>query len=303
MRVLLLTMSATLLLLLLDLTLAVELLEWGVPLEGTVDAGAWHDYYVDAADDDANLYFEVLASSSRADALGLYVSEGELKPASERTTPGAFLDFDETSMIAHGTGEKARRKFSVAVSQCYVQAHTRYYLSVRGGKAEAVGYTVSAQRVPARIPLNGTVSGSLCDNRYLHYFWELPATPTLAGVRTTLRKTSGELDAFFMRYERCAGPIGTNLERVSVDGHGVASRSVALPRLGEELTAGRYYVSVKGQPELCGSYEISPMLVAISDMTLAQRSAAGRGAAPAAAAAAALAVAGGWLARRRRSPV
>ena len=79
--------------------------------------------------------------------------------------------------------------------------------------------------------------------------------------------------------------------------------SVALPRLGEELTAGRYYVSVKGQPELCGSYEISPMLVAISDMTLAQRSAAGRGAAPAAAAAAALAVAGGWLARRRRSPV
>ena len=166
-----------------------------------------------------------------------------------------------------------------------------------------MSYKITAMRVAARIPLNGTVSGSLCDNRYLHYFWELPATPTLAGVRTTLRKTSGELDAFFMRYERCAGPIGTNLERVSVDGHGVASRSVALPRLGEELTAGRYYVSVKGQPELCGSYEISPMLVAISDMTLAQRSAAGRGAAPAAAAAAALAVAGGWLARRRRSPV
>ena len=141
-----------------------------------------------------------------------------------------------------------------------------------------MSYKITAMRVAARIPLNGTVSGSLCDNRYLHYFWELPATPTLAGVRTTLRKTSGELDAFFMRYERCAGPIGTNLERVSVDGHGVASRSVALPRLGEELTAGRYYVSVKGQPELCGSYEISPMLVAISDMTLAQRSAAGRGA-------------------------
>ena len=78
-----------------------------------------------------------------------------------------------------------------------------------------------------------------------------------------------------MRYERCAGPIGTNLERVSVDGHGVASRSVAAaPRRGAHrrpvLRVGQ------GAAELCGSYEISPMLVAISDMTLAQRSAAGR---------------------------
>ena len=290
--------------LLLSAALAADPLTWGEPLEATVEKEQWQDFYVDVAADDANLYFEVVANSASASALGLYVSEGELRPPAERLSPGAFLDYDETSMIASGSREEPKRKFSVVVSQCYVQPHTKYYLSVRGGKdAAAVSYKITAMRVAARIPLNGTVSGSLCDNRYLHYFWELPATPTLAGVRTTLRKTSGELDAFFMRYERCAGPIGTNLERVSVDGHGVASRSVALPRLGEELTAGRYYVSVKGQPELCGSYEISPMLVAISDMTLAQRSAAGRGAAPAAAAAAALAVAGGWLARRRRSPV
>ena len=162
-----------------------------------------------------------VAAWSRADALGLYVSEGELRPPAERLSPGAFLDYDETSMIASGSREEPKRKFSVVVSQCYVQPHTKYYLSVRGGKdAAPVSYKITAMRVAARIPLNGTVSGSLCDNRYLHYFWELPATPTLAGVRTTLRKTSGELDAFFMRYERCAGPIGTNLERVSVDaGH------------------------------------------------------------------------------------
>ena len=118
--------------LLLSAALAADPLTWGEPLEATVEKEQWQDFYVDVADDDANLYFEVVANSASASALGLYVSEGELRPPAERLSPGAFLDYDETSMIASGSREEPKRKFSVR-DQCYVQPH-KYYLSVRGGK-------------------------------------------------------------------------------------------------------------------------------------------------------------------------
>ena len=284
--------------------LAADPLTWGEPLEATVEKEQWQDFYVDVADDDANLYFEVVANSASASALGLYVSEGELRPPAERLSPGAFLDYDETSMIASGSREEPKRKFSVVVSQCYVQPHTKYYLSVRGGKdAASVSYKITAMRVAARIPLNGTVSGSLCDNRYLHYFWELPATPTLAGVRTTLRKTSGELDAFFMRYERCAGPIGTEprARERRRPRRRVALRRAAAPRRG----AHRRPVLRVGQGAAGALRLVRDLADARRDQRHDARAALRRRPrrAPAAAAAAALAVAGGWLARRRRSPV
>jgi len=224
---------------------------------GTVRPGGWNDYYVDADDDDANIYFEVIAKTKRPDALGVYVFEERLRPTSERLNPGAFLDYDTSSMVV----QNGERKYTVVVGQCYVQRGTRYYLAVNGVANELTYYSVTAIKVPAALPLNGTVQGSLCDQRYLHFFWELAAAPGAGGVKTTLHKSAGELDCFYLRYEKCAGPTGSNMERVSVEGHGVPSRSLVLPRDGHELLAGRYYISVKGKMEMCGDFEITTQLL------------------------------------------
>jgi hypothetical protein len=225
---------------------------------GSVRPGGWNDYYVDADDDDANIYFEVIARSRRPDALGVYLFEERLRPHEERLNPGAFLDYDTSSMVV----QNGERKYTVVVGQCYVQKNTRYYLGINGvADSETTHYSVTAIKVPAALPLNGAVHGSLCDSRYLHFYWELSASPGADGVRTTLKKSAGELDSFYMRYEKCAGPIGSNLERLSVEGHGVPSRSLVLPRRGEELLAGRYYISVKGKMEMCGDFEITTQLL------------------------------------------
>ena len=100
--------------LLLSAALAADPLTWGEPLEATVEKEQWQDFYVDVADDDANLYFEVVANSASASALGLYVSEGGLRPPAERLSPGAFLDYDETSMIASGSREEPKRAWRPA---------------------------------------------------------------------------------------------------------------------------------------------------------------------------------------------
>ena len=226
---------------------------------GSVRPGGWNDYYVDADDDDANIYFEVIARTKRPDALGVYVFEERLRPHEERLNPGAYLDYDTSSMVV----QNGERKYTVVVGQCYVQKGTRYFLAINGvADSETTHYSVTAVKVPAALPLNGAVRGSLCDSRYLHFFWEVAASPGVGGgVKTTLTKSAGELDSFYVRYERCAGPIGSNLERLNVEGHGVPSRSLVLPRRGEELLAGRYYISVKGKMEMCGDFEISTQLL------------------------------------------
>ena len=222
---------------------------------GSVRPGGWNDYYVDADDDDSNIYFEVVARTKRPDALGVYVFEERLRPHEERLNPGAFLDYDTSSMVV----QNGERKYTVVVGQCYVQKGTRYFLGINGvADGETTHYSVTAIKVPGALPLNGTVRGSLCDSRYLHFFWELAVAPGAGGgIRTTLKKSAGELDSFYMRYEKCAGPVGSNMERLSVEGHGVPSRSLVLPRRGEELVAGRYYISVKGKMEMCGDFEIT----------------------------------------------
>ena len=225
---------------------------------GAVRPGGWNDYYVDADDDDANIYFEVIARTKRPDALGVYVFEERLRPTTERLNPGAFLDYDTSSMIV----QNGERKYTVVVGQCYVQKGTRYFLSVNGAAdGETTYYSVTAVKVGGALPLNGTVQGSLCDQRYLHFFWDLAVSPGAGGVKTTLKKKAGELDCFYLRYEKCAGPVGSNLERLSVEGHGVPARSLVLPKAGEELMAGRYYVSVKGKMEMCGDFEITTQLL------------------------------------------
>jgi len=235
----------------------------GTPLRGLLPAGAWADYFVVANDEDSNIVFKVNATSEYANALGIYVSED--LPSTERTreangvwSVGQFLDFDTTSMIV----VDGIRHYSVVIGQCYVRAGQTYYLSVfgknvAGGPKPSVPYNVAVEKVPALIPMNGTVSGNVCDNRYMHYYWELDSSFTSGGVRTTVSKQEGELDSAFMRYEKCAGLAGANLASVELSGHGQPSGSVTLPQGPTPLEAGRYYVSIKGQQELCGQYQIS----------------------------------------------
>ena len=69
-------------------------------------------------------------------------------------------------------------------------------------------------------------------------------------------RTEGDLDSAFVRYERCAGLAGANLAQVKLEGHGTPSGSIVLPQNSQPMEAGRYYVSIKGKPEICGDYRI-----------------------------------------------
>lgn len=230
----------------------------GKSLSGTVPPAEWRDYFFLADDDDYNLVFQVNASSDYANAIGIYVSE-ELPPLDDRLLPGQFLDFDAYSMIVID----GVRQYSIALAQCYIRKGQTYYLSIFGknvvGSAvkPTVAYTASVQKVPARIPLNSTVSGSVCDGHYMHYYWELDSVPQSGGVSTFVGKTEGDLDAAYMRYEQCAGLASANLASIPLEGHGTPSGTIVLPQGSRPLDAGRYYVSVKGKPEICGDYSIS----------------------------------------------
>lgn len=76
-------------------------------------------------------------------------------------------------------------------------------------------------------------------------------------MEMVVRKMSGELDAFYVRHERCPGPKGSSLAEVSLFGHGLSSGTVRLPTATTPFQPGRYYVSVKGATEMCGSYQIT----------------------------------------------
>ena len=231
------------------------------PLRGVLPAGAWMDYFVVASDEDSNLVFKVNATSEYANALGIYVSDpadGDDPPSVDDRNTGQFLDFDATSMIVID----GIRQYNVVVGQCYVRKNQRYFLSIfgkyaAGGPKPTVPYSVSVERVPAGIPLNSTYTGNVCDNRYMHHYWELDSSFLSGGVQTTITKKEGELDAAYMRYEHCAGLASANLAEVHLEGHGTPSGTVMLPQGPAALEAGRYYVSVRGKQELCGQYQIS----------------------------------------------
>ena len=80
-----------------------------------------------------------------------------------------------------------------------------------------------------------------------------------------MTRTAGALDAFFVRYERCVGPARSSLGHESLEGHGANQETAILvPEQAGSLVngqkvppAGRYYVSVKGKMELCGSFELT----------------------------------------------
>ena len=43
-------------------------------------------------------------------------------------------------------------------------------------------------------PNASTATGSVCDGKYYHHFFELPTVPSSGGVQVEVQKTSGELD-------------------------------------------------------------------------------------------------------------
>lgn len=220
----------------------------------------WQDYSVVADDDNYNLVFQVNATSDYANAIGIYLSSSEfgLPPLAERSEPSQFLDFDATSMIVID----GIRQYSIALSQCYIRRGATYYLSVFGKNVvgtkdkPAVPYTIAVKKVPSAIPMNSTVFGQVCDGQYMHYYWDIDTSFTSGGIRTFVSKTEGDLDSAFVRYERCAGLAGANLATVKLEGHGTPSGSIVLPQNSQPMEAGRYYVSVKGKPEICGDYRI-----------------------------------------------
>jgi len=226
-------------------------------ISGSIPPAEWKDYLVVMDDEDSNLVFQVNATTEYANGLGIYISE-DLPPLADRLSPGQFLDFDAQSVIV----VNGIRQYSVALAQCYVRRGQTYYLSVFGKNVvgsvtkPAVPYTIAVKKVPARIPLNGTVTGTVCDGHYMHHFWEIDSSFASGGVRTYVAKQEGELDAAYMRYERCAGLAGANLATVQLEGHGSPSGTVVLPQGATPLEAGRYYVSIKGKPEICGDYTI-----------------------------------------------
>ena len=74
-----------------------------------------------------------------------------------------------------------------------------------------------------------------------------------------VEQTSGELDAFYVRYERCAvsSSSGMNDAAGKLFGHGLSSGEVKLPNTVTSLRKGRYYISVRGWAEMCGEYNIT----------------------------------------------
>merc|ERR1711964_521924 len=72
-----------------------------------------------------------------------------------------------------------------------------------------------------------------------------------------VKKLMGDLDKFYIRYEKCAGAPGSNLDAVSIEGHGTPTGESHYPKPKEELLAGRYYVSVKGKGENCGKFDLT----------------------------------------------
>lgn len=96
----------------------------------------------------------------------------------------------------------------------------------------------------------------MCDMRYMHYYYEVESGGIGKHFQASLKKTSGDLDSMFVRYEKCAGPAGSNLQKISVEGHGVPKGVAYYPEPRTELLPGRYYLSIKGKHEECGKYEL-----------------------------------------------
>lgn len=122
--------------------------------------------------------------------------------------------------------------------------------------------------------------GSVCDGKYMHHFFDLDVVPPSGGLEIRVDKTSGELEGFYVRYERCAGPEGHaihtnsstgNLAHLNLFGHGLSSAFMKIPNPLHNLLPGRYYISVRGSVEFCGDYTVHVKRDNITEFNLAPR--------------------------------
>ena len=255
------------------------------------EAGQWIDFYVDTdvTTDHHSIAFEVVATTSNpagigiyvfdshshsADSLGLTVSSGAAsavfhprwsivghEPANRQSV--AAIDVDDLSRI----GNYTHRTYHAYVPECYLTAGSRYFLSVYAiavDGSEGIPVSVRALLIDSRMTFKGNVAaatGQICDDKYAHHFFDFPYVPASGGIDIQVSKTSGELDSFHVRLERCAGLTNRrpdpNLYSSGLFQHGLSDGRFVLPDEKYELKAARYYVSVKGSSELCGEYAIN----------------------------------------------
>ena len=232
------------------------------PVSRTVKAGEWFDFYVDtgATADHHSIIFEVEAqtpnpagvavyvfdsSSHSADSLGLTTSgptktvfhpkwstPGYEPPEGRKTNNAAAIDVDNLSRI----GNTTHRKYFTYIGECYLTAGARYFLSVYGMTSDGapdVPFTARALLVDSRMAFQKTKAvstGTVCDGKYVHHFFDFPYVPASGGLEIEVQKTSGELDSFHVRQERCAGPTAhlvagqvvadQNMHSAALFGHG-----------------------------------------------------------------------------------
>ena len=235
---------------------------------GAVGAGQWVDMYTKAEAADESIIFEVVAQSSSPTSVSIHVYDGRVASVNSVGQPiladpvhpsgppkTASLDDDAVSHIATSDGT---RTFYAYVGQCYIMQGAFYYLSIYGQGGSAVKYSASAIRVNSRLAIDGVpTTGRVCDGKYLHYFWDIDHVPATGGLQLRVRKTSGELDAFYVRQERCVAAPDSAFAQGNLFGHGLSSGVVQLPSEDQQLLPGRYYVSVRGSIDMCGTFEIS----------------------------------------------
>lgn len=239
-------------------------LAFGEWTSSTVQSGQWNDFFVVGQADGESLAFELSAESTSPTALGVYVYDGvtaenddapetsrcrlcqtenpqggvavqsvnSMHPASGAPTAKANLDMDTVSHIGNST----HRRYYVYVGECYQMLGSVYYVSVYGQTPSAVNFQIKALRVPAQLPITTiaeekTLAGHVCDGKYMHYFVDWAALHP-GGMQAAVQVTSGELQSFYLRKDRCASQLNgpdKNIARVNLLSYGCAHAAARFP--------------------------------------------------------------------------
>jgi len=161
------------------------------------------------------------------------------------------------------------------ISPCYILPGNFYFVRLYGNTVltTAVGFRLTAYATEASITLaqsgSGSTTGSVCDGKWVHHYfdyhgvqdpadgvWDYTAVAGSGHLKIEVKKESGELHDFFVRKESCStGQDGeTNaVGSKNLRGFGRTTQSLTLGT----AKAGRYYVSLRGEVDLCGQYSIN----------------------------------------------
>jgi len=234
----------------------------GVAVSSSVGYNGWQDFYVhaSAASGLEAIEFVVEAETEIPTGLSVYVFDGSAVTVkgsalsySGRWATSSAIDADNLSRI----GNMTHRQYFGYVGACYLMKGGLYFVSVHGATPgdEPVPFTVTARPVVAKLQLGATANGHVCDGKYVHHYWEETAVRSGGGVSVSVAKTSGGLEAFYLRPLRCAVAGAADQKMGELFGHGLSTSSVALS--AGDLNVGKYYISVRGSAELCGEYTVS----------------------------------------------